>query len=673
VVDKPVRLIALVAVASVGLILVTVMIRRATQGSRQPSDQESGSTAPAAPANPARRPADFAAPYDHTAPEPVSEPPRLSPTALWLAAPATPLLVSVTADATRTSQERITFGGGTVSVSTGDRTRITLTVPPEALPRGHDVTLTVITSVSGLPFARGVLAAVRITPDGTPLRRPAVLSIEAREVVPREQILSGFAIRGGRELHLARADRLDGPQVRGRVQIALPLARLGTYGVARASAQEIDAAASREPSSYMGRLEQRIALAFPRLMAPTARSARWSVFPTAHAQGSPASTPAWLSELFRAIEESFEQVVVAQFKHIPQDDCKGEPTWAAVSTFHEWGALPALLFPVERQGLPFFDYFKASQDRIDRLHERGYTDGQIEEIDAAMDSFRKQALMELTRRGYPLVEEAYRRLFARMFQCCKSDQPMQYHLDNMLGAMQDAQYLNFAPLDPDAMTKIRDCSCRVTSKSEGAPEIFVGTITHVEEEYVAEREEKIGGTRTIKQGVQLSYRQELVLQWPTGPGSTMSSRYTVVARQSTHNETKDHRSCGVVGREDDASGNGREEGLTEVAVAPQPNQPGKYRILYPLEPAHGYETWKSHWSAVGCQIFNPVWDKSGPSRPVTISGYPRGPFWIDAQVDPARPFELSGSTDLEEKDDVFSKPHRPKVEWKLRRCGTEPN
>lgn len=109
-----------------------------------------------------------------------------------------------------------------------------------------------------------------------------------------------------------------------------------------------------------------------------------------------------------------------------------------------------------------------------------------------------------------------------------------------------------------------------------------------------------------------------------------------------------------------------------MAVTPQPNQPGKYRIFYPLEAAHGYEAWKSHWSAVGCQIFNPVWDKNG-QRPVTISGYPQGPFWIETEVDPARPFELAGWTYLEEKDDVFPKPHRPKVEWNLRRCGTEPN
>lgn len=505
--NKPVHLIALVAGASIALLLATVTVRRATQGWQQPAEQESGSTAPAAPASPADPTAAAAAvgvAYDQAAPEPVSGPPRLSPTAPWLAAPATPLLVSVVAEAARNSQERITFGGGTVSVSTSERARITLTVPPEALPRGHDVTLTVITSVSGLPFAGGLLAVVRITPDNTPLRRPAILTIEARESVAREQILSGFAIRDGRELHLARADRVEDPKARGRVQIELPLARLGTYGVARASAQEVASAASREPSSYMGRLEQRIALAFPRLTTPTARTARWSAFPTAHAQERPASTPEWLSDLFRAIEESFEQVVVAQFNHIPQDDCKGEPTRAAVRTFQEWAVLPALLFPVERQGSPFFDYFQDSQRRIDRLHERGYTDAQIEEIDAAMDGFRKQAFMELMRRGYPLIEEAYRRLFGNSFRCCKSDQPMQYHLDNMLSALKDAEFLGFGPLDPDSAVKIRDCSCRVSSMTQGAPEIFVGTITHVEEEYAAEREEKIGRTRTIKQGVQLS-------------------------------------------------------------------------------------------------------------------------------------------------------------------------
>ena len=660
-----VRVIAGLAAALVLGAAIAVLVHRST-----PAPNPVGTQAPNRQRPPLEPPkegqaARSTADYDPAAPEPPAQIPRLSPTAPWLAAPPTPILVEVAVDEARSRRQRITPAGGQLSVSTPDGTRITLALPPDALVRSQEVTIALVSAVSGLPFGGALVAAVRVTPDDFPLRVPATLTFEPRGGFAPGQELAGFAIRDGRELHLSRADRIEDAKARGRGRVELPLARLGSYGVARATPDEVAAVARRVPSGYIARLEQLIAQAFPPVNQAPGQASRWSLLPVAHAQEAPAPLPEWLSNLFRAFEESFEQVIVPQFKAIPERGCESATTSAALAMYYEWATLPTLLFPVERAGTPWDLYFRLVNQRVDLLRARGYTLEQIDEIDAAMDAFRKQQIFDLVKRGNPLVEDAYRRLFAKMYECCLGERPMQYHVVTMFEAMRNAQLLGVTQLDPDQNAKIDECSCSINAAMRGGAEIWTGTITH-EEDYYAEKVQTPGGTRTKKETLQFNYNMEVVIRWPADRDSLLAS-YTVDGRKFHHAETTDRYSCGNVTSGRDVAGSARDDGATVVIVAAQPGQPGKYRIGYPTAGASGSGTWTSHWSAKGCQIFKPVRDKTGFAVIDTV-GYPQQ-VWVEAQVDPARPFQLSNSEVLEVRDDLFDTLHRPKVTWNLHRCG----
>jgi hypothetical protein len=569
----------------------------------------------------------------------------------------------------RTARLRMTAAGGQLTVSSAAGTRITLSVPPEALFRSEDVTITIVSTVSGLPFRGALLAAVRVTPDDLALRVPATLRVETRggltqdqELSGQDQELAGFAIRDGRELHLYRADRIEDVTAK-RASVELRLARFGSYGVARATAGEVAAASRRVPSGYMARLEQLIAQAFPSVGQPRAQASRWHLFPVVYAQEAPTPTPEWLSNLFRALEQTYEQVIAKQFEYIPEHGCESITSRVAIADYWEWATLPALLFPVERGSEPWEVYWKLVVQREDLLHARGYTPAQIAEIDAAMDAFRKERLSQLLRRGGSLVDEAYRRLFAKMYECCRWGRPMQYQLDVMAMVRKEAA-LQGRELD-DGQDKFSECSCRVASMKQGAPEIWTGTITHVED-YLAD-EEQTQGTRTTRAEFHVKYRHELVLYWADGPGH-MVGHYTIDGRiLKQHVETTDRKSCGNITVSEDVSGSARDDDQTGAIVVEQSKQPGKYRISYPVNGATGSGLWKRHWSALGCQIFNPVRD-DGAVKPVTIVGHPQS-VDIETEVDPKRPYRLSGSKVLQVPDVRFAQPHRPKITWKLERCG----
>ncbi len=242
---------------------------------------------------------------------------------------------------------------------------------------------------------------------------------------------------------------------------------------------------------------------------------------------------------------------------------------------------------------------------------------------------------------------------------------MQYHLMRMVEILRTAE-LEGVSVDPEPQVKLNECSCRVASVQKGAPEIWTGTITHVEN-YDGEWERKFGATRTEKQTLWFKYRLEMRLERAIGP-SQMVSSWVVDGRKTTHAETVDHRSCGDIGGTRDVSGSARDDGATIVYVEPVWKQPGKYRIGYPTNGATGTGSWKGHWSAKGCQIFNPVRDNGGLT-PVTLVGYPPSMVWIDTEVEPSRPYKLSGSKLLRVPDDLFETPHIPRVTWNLERCG----
>ena len=591
--------------------------------------------------------------------------PRLSPKAPWLAAPPNPVLVSVTIDETRRSEGRISPTGGDVFLTTGDGIDARFEVRPETLPRSREFSMAPVTGITGLPFAGGLLAAVAVTPDHETFRRSAKLVFETRQPIAAEQMIVGFAVRSGKELHLSISNRIGDPK-RRVTRIEMPIARPGIYGIANASSREIAAVAGHVPTEYMARLSQLVALAFPPVPSASATS-RWNILPVAYAQGSSDPLPGWLLELFDAIRASFEQVIGPAFTQIPEEDCTPGPTAIVFEMFYEWAHMIRMLNPIE---LKDYQDLKAwaedTKKRIDYLHALGYTDEQIAQIDAAMDSFRQQQMAEMIRKGDPLVADANRRLFARMYRCCTKETPQEYHVSTMVEASRMAQLGGYGPLDPEEMLKIQDCSCRTASVQQGAPESWTGTITHTEN-YNGRREQTLGRTRTTLNTRNVRFKEVITLE-RLFTSNEMASSYNVNADQEDYDELYDHKECGRIGGWTRGKANGSDDGVTIVTIYPVSNQPGKYHVAYSVAGADAIDKWKKYWTAKGCQIFNHTRESQG-RKPVTIISYaPDTQF--DDEVDPSRPFELKGTTDFEAPDETgFPQPHKSTATWDLRRCG----
>jgi hypothetical protein len=81
-------------------------------------------------------------------------------------------------DNTNTVSGMITEEGGVLSTQAADGIQYTLTIPPNALAATAEIALTPLISMSGIPMSSGVVAAVRLEPDGLVLLEPANLSIE---------------------------------------------------------------------------------------------------------------------------------------------------------------------------------------------------------------------------------------------------------------------------------------------------------------------------------------------------------------------------------------------------------------------------------------------------------------------------------------------------------------
>jgi hypothetical protein len=525
--------------------------------------------------------------------------------------------------------------------------------------------MTPVTGISGLPFTGGLVAAVAVTPDAEAFRRPAKLVFETRQPIPAEQTLVGFAVRDGKELHLQISNRIGDPKRRG-AQIEMPIARPGVYGIAKASPQEIAEVASRVPTEYIARLAQFVALAFPPV--PSARTTtRWSIVPIAYAQGSTEPLPGWLTNLFDQIRAFYEEVIGPAFAQIPEEDCTAGPTDTVRDMFFEWAHMIAMLNPIELKDYVDMKAWAAdTKTRFDYLHRLGYNDAQIAQIDAAMDTFRKQQLAQMIRKGELLIEEAVGRLFARMYRCCTRMTPEEYHLTAMVDAGRRAQVGGYGPIDPEESMKLEDCACRIASVKQGAPESWTGTITHTEF-YKCTKQQTIGSARNELKSRDINFEEVITLERLFNVNQIASS-YVVKGDEQYYSELYDLKDCGRIGGWRRGRATGGDDGTTIVSIYPLTNQPGKYHISYSLAGADAIDNWRSYWTAKGCQIFNHTREAQGRS-PVTIISYAVD-TQFDAKVDPSRPFELKGTIEFEAPDGTgFPQPHKSTAKWDLRRCG----
>ena len=109
--------------------------------------------------------------------------------------PSPPIQLSLTTDTNDWSITLITQDdGGSLSLTDTNGIIYTLTVPPQAVTDSRILTMTVVTSLGGLPFASGMLGGVVIEPSDVRFAQPAQLVIQfpTNRVIDPDQVI-GYA------------------------------------------------------------------------------------------------------------------------------------------------------------------------------------------------------------------------------------------------------------------------------------------------------------------------------------------------------------------------------------------------------------------------------------------------------------------------------------------------
>ncbi len=182
-----------------------------------------------------------------------------------------PVTVKATLDTERAvsnkmlAQPGIAYGGQ-VGGKTNDGTGFMLQFPGGLLSTDADgnqipaygsvVTVTPISAIEGIPFSKGYLAAIHIAPEGTILITPATLSL----TIPGEYQgtdLVGFAADGtGEDFHLFPILTLA---TNGTTQVYIDVMHFSLYGVAQATAAEIQAQHDHSPAKPANQIDDDLA------------------------------------------------------------------------------------------------------------------------------------------------------------------------------------------------------------------------------------------------------------------------------------------------------------------------------------------------------------------------------------------------------------------------------
>ena len=147
--------------------------------------------------------------------------------------PPPPIALIPTADTNQTISTLKTTNGGSCFLGLENSGLITLTFPPNTLLNPTLVTMTRVTNLSGLPFARGMIAAVQIQPTNAVFFGAATLEITFPTNAPldRREVMSFKSANNGLGFTLA-PDRVT------QKSAALPIINLGLFGSALATTQE---------------------------------------------------------------------------------------------------------------------------------------------------------------------------------------------------------------------------------------------------------------------------------------------------------------------------------------------------------------------------------------------------------------------------------------------------
>lgn len=167
--------------------------------------------------------------------------------------------VTATADSSRAISTPISTDGGTLSATSIDGTRFTLTIPPGALLSDEQITMTPVSSIDNLPLSGGLRAAVQLQPEGLRLQQPATLTVATPVTLPSGSVKAvGFSYhRSGEEFHLFPA-AINGSTA------TIQLMHFSGYGVGAGTDSDISNQQQRTPASPEDQAQQNLAAGLER-------------------------------------------------------------------------------------------------------------------------------------------------------------------------------------------------------------------------------------------------------------------------------------------------------------------------------------------------------------------------------------------------------------------------
>jgi hypothetical protein len=545
-------------------------------------------------------------------------------------------------------RRRISPAGGELSLNVPGA-RVTLEIPPGALERTTEVSIFPVVA-EALPFAAGATAIVSVQPVDHPLRRPIRLTVQRTGRLPTpDGDPIGFGVDAGGELHLAFAEPAlnEAAASRGAMTIVMP--RLGIYGLGVATAADVEAVSGREPSSYLARLEHRVARAYARSTGAQAASRRlFTVIPVVHAQDA---EPAWIAELVRQLTDTFDQVVLPKFERIRTPNCSGIEAEVADATltFNHWMALVELLLPVELDRdlyeYPAYrdSYHYLVEQRRQLLRGRGYSDAQIDELTKAFEKYRDSDLTRRGDQGSKLVMEAQRKAFDELYRCCMFVKALAHYPSAMVAY---ARTLALASAVPDdfGLDKVRQCNCRAQSAKPGALRGFEGTIAFTES--FDEDNTVSGGNRTDDFSLTFTYTNEFVILYPHTERQLVAD-YKLSGSLERSFQRREQSTCeGRIDVEERYS-DGQDSGRSLVNLFVRDT--GEYTLSFDnvLLEISGYKRERREWIGANCGPFvkGRVLDKRSFSD-AGVNGYPHK-VTVEGRVDPSKPLEFRGEHTFE--------------------------
>lgn len=633
------------------------------------------------------------------------------PTAAWLLASPNPLAVTPVVSQQNGVNKRISADlGGTVTAKGADGTLFTLKVPKRALVDDVEIGITPVSSIQNLPFARGLVAAVQITPADVPLSRAATLIIEPAKPIPSTEQLSfaSFAYReGGKEFHLY-------PLEADPSKITFNLFRFGGFGIAHATDAEQDSVRSRTPTDptdrvFMQMQKLKRILRERRLRQTSAavsveqswRIVKASFRESSTYQGSPSPN---VIEMYREqanrLRELYDQQVMPKLKAL-KFDCRSNMMIAVREALTAaWGWMRAVdlwdlrdeLTPEEltdeekqaiieqrlsREGLTGSAYDQrrayyqknivitsAEVEAVERnrMLQAGYTEAEVAQLQQEFKAIRiefQRLYNELDR----LLKDILPKAYDRAYQCCVQE-GKDFYLQMMDWAARTLALLGEE--DRTSPEKRDECLCTIASVSSQA-EQWRGTITYRQEfshteNVVGEK----GHSETFQKESLVATFDVNIEKRITLDGRAIVNNAIVKTNASYYERytSTGTRACNKpLRRTTDLSGDSESAGSVGIRIAPDMS----YRVYYQVPTINMEGSYEVSWHLEGdCR--NPFMTKSGGDRKPMEKLIGAHAVEIEGTLDPKNPRVLTGTkTETVERNGGTM---TLTVTWNLIRCQT---